>query len=185
MTRRNKILLAASLVLLGGLVAWALQPRPVAVETAAVTRGAFEQAVSDDGKTRVRERYVVSAPLAGRIERIALEAGDAVKQGQVVALLSPAAPAFLDARTASELQERVGAAQAQLARARAETAKAQAQRDRADVSYNQKKNVNIPTKARITFNPEKQTRRKSPSLETYQKKIIKKFHVRVENLRFI
>ena len=135
MTKRNRILLAASLVLLGGLVAWALQPRPVAVETAEVTRGAFEQAVSDDGKTRVRDRYVVSAPLAGRIERIALEAGDAVKQGQVVALLSPAAPAFLDARTASELQERVGAAQAQLARAKAETAKAQAQRDQARADF--------------------------------------------------
>ena len=135
MTRRNGFLLAASLVLLAGLVAWALQPRPVSVETAPVTRGPFELAVSDDGKTRVRDRYVVSAPLSGRIERITLEAGDAVKQGQVVALLSPAAPAFLDARTASELQERIGAAEAQLARAKAETAKVQAQRDQARADF--------------------------------------------------
>ncbi len=131
MTQRNKLLLAVSLVLLLGLIAWALRPRPVAVETAEVRRGAFEQTVSDDGKTRVRDRYIVSAPLAGRIDRIALEAGDAVKQGQVIALLSPAAPAFLDARTARELQERIGGAEAQFARAKAETLKAQAQRDQA------------------------------------------------------
>jgi HlyD family secretion protein len=131
MTRRNRFALAVALAALALAVAWALLPQPVAVETAAVARGAFEQSVSDDGRTRVRERYVVSAPLAGRVERIALEAGDPVKQGQTVALLTPTAPAFLDARTARELQERIGAAEAQLARARAETQKAMAQRSQA------------------------------------------------------
>jgi HlyD family secretion protein len=131
MTRRNKVLLGATLVVVAALVAWALQPQPVTVELAPVTQGPFEQTVTDDGKTRVRDRYVISAPLAGRVERIQLEAGDAVKQGQAVALLTPTAPAFVDARTARELQERVGAADAQLARARAETAKVLAQRDQA------------------------------------------------------
>ncbi len=131
MTKRNRIALALALVALALLVAWALLPQPVAVETAAVVRGPFEQTVSDDGRTRVRERYVVSAPLAGRVERIDLEAGDPVKQGQMVALLTPTAPAFLDARTARELQERIGAADAQLSRARAETQKAIAQRSQA------------------------------------------------------
>jgi len=131
MTRRNRIALALALVALALLVAWALRPQPVAVETAAVARGPFEQTVSDDGRTRVRERYVVSAPLAGRVERIDLEAGDPVKQGQMVAMLTPTAPAFLDARTARELQERIGAADAQLSRARAETQKAIAQRSQA------------------------------------------------------
>ncbi len=83
----------------------------------------------------MRDRYVISAPLAGRVERIGLDAGDTVRHGQVVALLTPTAPAFLDARTARELQERIGAAEAQAARARAETQKVLAQRDqaRADV----------------------------------------------------
>ena len=135
MTKRNRILLAVSALALLALVAWALRPKPIAVETAEVRRGAFEQAVSDDGKTRVRDRYVVAAPLAGRVERVRLEPGDAVKQGQTVALLTPTAPAFLDARTDRELRERIGAAEAQLARAKAETLKVQAQRDqaRADV----------------------------------------------------
>jgi HlyD family secretion protein len=131
MKTRNKIALGAAAAVVAALVAWALQPRPVAVETAEVTRGVFEQSVSDDGKTRVRDRYVVAAPLAGRVERVSLEPGDAVKQGQTVALLTPTEPAFLDARTARELQARIGAAEAQLARAKAETAKVLAQRDQA------------------------------------------------------
>ena len=131
MTKRNKIALGVALVALALLVAWALRPQPVAVETAEVTRGAFEQTVSDDGQTRVRDRFVIAAPLAGHAERIQLEVGDPVKQGQIVAELMPTAPAFLDARTQRELRERIGAAEAQLARARAETLKAQAQRDQA------------------------------------------------------
>ncbi len=135
MTRRNKIALAVVLAVIAALVAWALRPQPIAVELAEVTRGTFEQLIADDGKTRVRDRYVIAAPLAGRVERIRLEAGDAVKQGQVVALLTPIAPAFLDERTARELQERIGAAEAQLARARAETLKVQAQRDQARADF--------------------------------------------------
>jgi len=131
MTRRNKIALAAALVVLALLVAWALRPQPVAVELAEVTRGPFEQAIAEDGQTRVRDRYVIAAPLAGRVERIQLEVGDPVKQNQIVAELAPTAPAFLDARTQRELRERIGAAEAQLARSRAETLKAEAQRDQA------------------------------------------------------
>ena len=131
MTRRNRIALGLALAAVALGAAWALRPQPIAVELAEVSRGTFEQTISDDGRTRVRDRYVIHAPLAGRVERIRLQEGDPVKQGQVLALLTPTAPAFLDARTARELQERVGAAEAQLARARAETLKVQAQRDQA------------------------------------------------------
>jgi HlyD family secretion protein len=140
MKKRNLILLLAAAAALALLVAWALRPQPVAVEAAVVTEGRFEQTVVDDGKTRVRDRYVIAAPLAGSVERVRLEPGDAVRHGQVVALLTPTAPAFLDARTARELQERIGAADAQLARARAETLKLLAQRDqaRADLGRQEK-----------------------------------------------
>jgi HlyD family secretion protein len=131
MKRGNQIALGVALAAVAALAVWSLRPRPVAVETAAVTRGPFEQTIVDDGKTRVRERYVIAAPLAGRVERIRLEPGDPVRQDQVVAQLAPTAPAFLDARTARELQERIGAAQAQQARARSETLKVLAQRDQA------------------------------------------------------
>jgi len=131
MKKRNVALLVVAGAVLAGLVAWALRAQPIAVEAAAVTQGPFEQTVADDGKTRVRDRYVIAAPLAGSVERIRLEPGDAVRHGQVVALLTPTAPAFLDARTARELQERIGAADAQFSRARAEAQKVLAQRDQA------------------------------------------------------
>jgi len=140
MKTRNKIALGVALAAVAALVAWSLQPRPVAVEVAAVAEGPFEQTIVDDGKTRVRERYVISAPLAGRVERIALEAGDTVRAGETVAQLAPTAPAFLDARTARELQARIGTAEAQLSRARAEKLKVLAQRDqaRADLARQKK-----------------------------------------------
>jgi HlyD family secretion protein len=140
MTRRNKIALSAALVAAAALAAWALRPAPVAVELAEVARGRFEQAVRDDGKTRVRERYTVSAPLAGRIERITLKAGDAVNEGERLAVLAPVDPALLDARSVRELEARVGAAQAQVSRARAESARLGAQRDqaRADAARQEK-----------------------------------------------
>ncbi|HZM33104.1 MAG TPA: HlyD family efflux transporter periplasmic adaptor subunit [Burkholderiales bacterium] len=141
MTRRNRIALVLALLAVAALVAWALRPRPVAVETAPVTRGMFEQTVADDGRTRVRERYLVSAPLAGLVERVRLEAGDAVKQGQTVAVLMPAAPPLIDARTMTELRQRVGAAEAQLARARAETQKAAAQREQARADFSRQKKL--------------------------------------------
>ncbi|HKI63327.1 MAG TPA: HlyD family efflux transporter periplasmic adaptor subunit [Burkholderiales bacterium] len=127
MRTRNKIALGIAAAALAALVVWALRPQPALVETAKVARGPFEQTVSDDGKTRVRERYVVSAPLAGRVDRIGLKAGDPVEEGQVVAVLTPSMPAFLDARTVRELEARVGAAESQRLRAAAEVQKAAAQ----------------------------------------------------------
>jgi HlyD family secretion protein len=135
MRTRNKIALGVALAALIALVAWALRAPPVSVELAEVRKGVFEQTVSDDGKTRVRERYTVSAPLAGRVERIRLKAGDPVERGQVVALLMPSAPALLDARAVRELQARVGAAEAQQLRARAEVARVMAQRDQAQADF--------------------------------------------------
>jgi HlyD family secretion protein len=135
MRTRNKIALGVVLAALTALVAWALRAPPVSVELAEVRKGVFEQTVSDDGKTRVRERYTVSAPLAGRVERIRLKAGDPVERGQVVALLMPSAPALLDARAVRELQARVGAAEAQQLRARAEVARVMAQRDQAQADF--------------------------------------------------
>ena len=135
MKRRNAIALAILAAIVLALAAWALRPRPVLVEAGSVARGVFEQVVADDGRTRTRDRYTVSAPLAGRVERIALKAGDAVERGAVVAVLAPADPAFLDARTVRELQERVGAAEAQQRRAHADLGRAAAQRDQARADY--------------------------------------------------
>jgi HlyD family secretion protein len=135
MRTRNQIALGVALAALTALAVWALRAPPVSVELAEVKKGVFEQTVTDDGKTRVRERYTVSAPLAGSVERIRLKAGDPVERGQVVALLVPSAPALLDARAVRELQARVGAAEAQQLRAKAEVARVMAQRDQAQADF--------------------------------------------------
>lgn len=126
MKRRHWIPLAIAGAVVVAAFAWAFAPRPLPVEAAEVLRAAFEQTIDEDGKTRVRERYVISAPLAGRLARIRLDPGDPVSAGKPVAQLTPSAPALLDARTARELQERVGAAEAALKQARAEVARAEA-----------------------------------------------------------
>ena len=66
MKRRNAIALGILAAIVLALAAWALRPRPMLVEAATVARGVFEQLVADDGRTRTRDRYTVSAPLAGR-----------------------------------------------------------------------------------------------------------------------
>ncbi len=104
----------------------AFMPQPVLVETGAVTRGSFQQTIDEDGKTRVRERYVVAAPLAGRLLRIELKAGDAVEKGTLLALIMPSMPALLDVRTERELEERIGAAEAAKLRSAAAVERAQA-----------------------------------------------------------
>ena len=117
------------------LVLRALMPAPVAVDVAEVRRGPFEEVVEEDGRTRVRDRYVVSAPLAGRLERIALRAGDRIEEGAIVAVIQPIAPPLLDARTSRELTERVGATEATLEQTRATLARARAARDQSRVDH--------------------------------------------------
>lgn len=119
------------------LVVWALLPSPIPVETATVSQGRFVASVDEDGKTRVRERYVVAAPLAGRLTRVTLKAGDAVQTDAIVATILPSPAPFLDERSRQEAQERLGAAEAarertkaMVDRANAQTTQAKADRDR-------------------------------------------------------
>lgn len=113
------------------LLVWAFAPRPLQVELATASVGRFERTIDEDGRTRVRDRYLVSAPLAGRLSRIALREGDAVTPDTVLATLTPALSPMLDARSEALLAARVEAADANVARAgtriaRARTALAQA-----------------------------------------------------------
>lgn len=120
---------------IGGVVVWAYRPRPIGVEVGDVAQGLFVVAVEEDGRTRVRNRYVVSAPLAGQIKRPEVRAGDAVAAGSTLAALLPSPPPLLEPRTRRALEERVGAAEASLQEAvsRLERADAQAQQARIEV----------------------------------------------------
>jgi len=112
------------------LLAWAWMPRPVPVDLARAERGPMAVTLDEEGETRVRERYVVSAPFAGRVLRIDLEPGDPVLAGTtVLATFLPADPVPLDARTRAEATARVRAAETALEGARAVRREAAAELD--------------------------------------------------------
>jgi HlyD family secretion protein len=120
----NRRVLIGALVV-AGLLAVALWPTTTPVTTAALARGPLVVTIDEEGRTRVRDRFVVAAPVAGRVLRIELEAGDAVKQGQVIARVRAETPALLDARTTAEAQAALEGTRAALGRARAEQQRSQ------------------------------------------------------------
>jgi len=124
---RMLAMLAVVLVLVGV----ALWPDPVEVDIASATRGPLQVTIDDEGETRVRERFSVSAPVGGRLRRIELEPGDPVVRGKtVLAALMPMQPTLLDARTQAELTAAVEAARAAVGQARAERERAVAALER-------------------------------------------------------
>ena len=106
------------------LLALAFRPQPVLVDLAEVSRDSLAVSVRDEARTRVREVYVVSAPLGGRLLRINHDAGDSVAAGDVLATILPSDPALLDARTQVEASAAVRSAEAALAFANAEQQRA-------------------------------------------------------------
>ena len=114
------------------LLAWAFAPRPLPVELGQVSLGPFETTIDEDGRTRLADRYVVSAPLAGRLARITLREGDAVEAGAVLATLQPVLTPLLDERSRREQQARADGAQSAVRQAdkRAEAARVALERAR-------------------------------------------------------
>ncbi len=127
---RRALLAALALLALGGAFL-AFRPRPVLVETEQVARGRFEVVVEEDGRTRVRDRYIVSAPVAGRVQRLGVRAGDAVARDALVAEILAAPSALLSPRARREAEERVGTAAAMLQQAEALVERAAAEQAQA------------------------------------------------------
>ncbi|HEY7955749.1 MAG TPA: efflux transporter periplasmic adaptor subunit, partial [Polyangia bacterium] len=107
------------------IVALALKPTVLPVEAATLSKGPMQVTIDEEGRTEVKRRYVVSAPLAGKLLRIALEAGDPVAEGAVLARLVPADAPLIDPRSRAESEARLHAAEAQAAQASANVARAQ------------------------------------------------------------
>lgn len=119
----GKNFLRRSLPWLGGLlllaiVAWGLVPKPVIVETGVAARGPLTVRVSEEGKTRVRNRYVVAAPVAGKMRRVPLKPGDEVVAGQtVLTSIEPVAAPLLDPRARAQAEAVVSMQEASQKRA--------------------------------------------------------------------
>lgn len=105
---------------LAALLALAFRPGATPVDVAEVSRGPLTVTIRDEARTRARELYLISAPVAGRLLRVGNRAGEAVEAGAVIAVVQPAPPLFLDERSRRESEAAVRAAEAALALARAE-----------------------------------------------------------------
>jgi HlyD family secretion protein len=126
----------AVLSVIAAALAWFAWPQPVLVDLATIAKGPIEVTVDDDGKTRVRHIYTVSAPVAGKVLRIShpagergpsLHVGDEVVADQtVVALMQPVLPGFIDVRSRDQLEAEVKAADAAIAQQEAEVKRLEA-----------------------------------------------------------
>ncbi len=117
---RSILTVAASLAIAGILLA-AFWPRPMLVDLATVKRGDMIVTINEEGRTRVKEPYVVSSPVAGELQRVTVLPGDRVVGGEtIVARMSPANPSALDVRTREQAIAAVSAAEAALRVARAD-----------------------------------------------------------------
>jgi len=117
-------------IVLGSLAAagiyWGMRPQPVAVEMAKVETKPLRVTVEEEGKTRLRSRYVVMAPVAGNMPRLKWKEGDSVKAGALVTMIEAPRPLVLDARTREQAEARVRTAEAAL---RAAESRVAAQRE--------------------------------------------------------
>lgn len=118
---RRTAVIASAAAVIAALIIWSMRPEPIAVDLALVERGDLVVTIDDEGETRVSDVYIVSAPVAGRVERIALDVGDRVAANEtILAHFQPQDPALLDIRSLSEAEAGVGYAEADRARTRAE-----------------------------------------------------------------
>lgn len=123
-------------LLLVTLLVYAFLPKPLDVESAVVSKGELVVTVEGDGRTRIKDRFVVSAPVAGQIERISLHAGDRLKLGAPITVVTPIDPPLLDARsrTQANAQLRLARAAEEQASARVRTAEAAVAHARAELA---------------------------------------------------
>ena len=128
---RRILTIAVAILLVAAIAGYAMRPEVIDVETAAVERGPMRVTIDEDGRTRVHDRFVIAAPVAGRLERLTLHEGDRVAQGQVVARIAP-----LPLDSASRL-----IASAHLRSAEATLREAVAGADQARIALSEAKNI--------------------------------------------
>ncbi len=138
--RRWAILFAlAGAVILA--VAYGMGNRPVPADMEKVSRGDLRVTVEEEGKTRVKDRFVVSVPVAGFVRRIDLHVGDGVRRGQVVAQIEPLRSTVLDPRSRAEAEARVEAAKSAFNAAREDARVAAASDEYASAKFGRTKKL--------------------------------------------
>ena len=139
--RFRTVLLGAALFGLVVLLAVLFGPEAQPVDLAMAQAGDVVVTVSSEGKTRVKQQYDIAAPVAGRLRRVALKAGDAVEAGGTVAVIDPPTPQFNDLRSQTELVAKERAAVSSLAQAQADLVRARSQLEFADADVARNRNL--------------------------------------------
>jgi HlyD family secretion protein len=125
MAMARKITVASGAATLAGALIWALWPMPQPVDIAPVTRGPLEVVLLAEGVARVRDPYTITAPISGTTTRSPVEIGDQVQAGEtVVAVIQPADPALMDARSRAQAEAAIAEAEAAVALAQTNIARA-------------------------------------------------------------
>ena len=111
----RRVVLCAAGLALAAFIVTGLMPKPVEVEMGPVTRGPLTVSVLEEGKTRIRNRFVVSPPVAGYLKRVPVRAGDPIVAGETLLAVIQASPSgFLDPRAKAQAEAAVRSAEAAL-----------------------------------------------------------------------
>src|SRR5690349_5994926 len=124
-SNRVRLFWIAAAVVVAVVIVLSMLPDSIEADVARIDRGDVRVEVVDEGRTRMHDIYVISAPITGRVLRVEVEPGDEVAAGTVVARMSRAAAGFLDTRSDLQARAAVSAAEAQLRSAEADLALAE------------------------------------------------------------
>lgn len=138
------LVIVTALIVVGVFFLYTFWPRAIRVDLGLVEHRHMAVTIDEEAKTRVRESYMVSMPVAGRLLRVGVEAGDTVTQGKtIVARIAPATPSVLDVRTEDQAAAAVASAKAALALAKAEVKRATADEDFAEIDLKRYKELRL------------------------------------------
>jgi HlyD family secretion protein len=137
-SRRVRITWIAVVAICMAVVAWLMWPRPMEQDLVAIDSGTVRVELVDEGRTRMHDVYVVSAPVSGRVLRVEVEPGDEVARGAVIARMTQAAAGFLDTRSDLSARAAVDAARASLRAAETDLALAAREHERTRTLAEQK-----------------------------------------------
>ncbi|MFA5323621.1 MAG: hypothetical protein WC373_13195, partial [Smithella sp.] len=111
---RRKIFVGSIILIVVFLLVYGLLPKTQEVDIAAVKRGPLQITIEEEGRTRLKDRFTISAPTAGYMRRIDIKVGDIVTKGRIVATLEPLHSQALDPRSRATAQTAVSSAEASL-----------------------------------------------------------------------
>lgn len=137
--KKSKVIkrLVGGAIVLGlvAMVGLASMPKPMIVTVAEVVSAPLTVTIDESGTTRVKDRFVVSVPIAGDVGRLELRPGDRVAEGDVLLRIAPLTPQLMDAQSRAQAEAQVAAASAAQRQARAAVARAEAARDLGRQNY--------------------------------------------------